>query len=135
MSMVSSMISPSFCPRIKRLRTYLGYLRLSKALDQHRSNHPDAPVTFTLKFAPYQLYPDFSKQGLDKYSWYRDEKYQGSEEKVNMYNKYMGALGRAEGVEFDFTGTIANTLDAHRIMQWIQEHKDVEATKCALDCE
>lgn len=45
----------------------------------------------------------------------------------------MGALGKAEGIDFDFTGTIANTLDAHRILQWIQENKSAEATRKALE--
>jgi predicted DsbA family dithiol-disulfide isomerase len=45
----------------------------------------------------------------------------------------MGALGKAEGVEFDFTGTISNTLDAHRILQWVQENKSAEATRKVLD--
>lgn len=116
------------------LRTYLAYLRLSKALSQYRSSHPTAPVTFTLKFASYQLYPDFSQDGEDKYAWYKKEKYNNSEEKMAMYTKYMGALGRAENVAFDFQGAIANTLHAHRVLHWIQENKSSEATAKCLDC-
>jgi predicted DsbA family dithiol-disulfide isomerase len=67
--------------------TYLGYLRLSKALDQYNSSRPSSPVDFTLKVAPYQLYPDFSKEGLDKHTWYKEEKYNNSDEKMSMYTQ------------------------------------------------
>ncbi|KAF2122935.1 thioredoxin-like protein [Lophiotrema nucula] len=113
--------------------TYLGYLRLQKALAQYRASNPDARATFTLKFAPYQLYPDASKSGQDKYEWYKKEKYQDSAEKMGMYTKYLGSLGRAEGIDFDFTGTIANTLDAHRVLQWVQENKGEESAGKCLD--
>lgn len=108
--------------------TYLGFLRLSRALSEYRSNNSDSPVTFVLQIAPYQLYPDFSAEGVDKYIWYRDEKYGGSEQKMGVYSDYMKELGEAEGIEFDFGGEIANTLHAHRIIQYLQaEHSPSHA--------
>jgi predicted DsbA family dithiol-disulfide isomerase len=102
-------------------RTYIGFLRLTKALAAWRSANPDSPVTFTLKLAPYQLYPDFSATGVSKYDWYKTEKYSDSEERMQMYIDYMTALGKDEGVDFDFNGgVIANTLPAHRILQCLQ---------------
>ncbi|KAH7380554.1 thioredoxin-like protein [Phaeosphaeria sp. MPI-PUGE-AT-0046c] len=102
--------------------TYLAYLRLRLALSTFRSTHPNSPVTFTLLLAPYQLYPDFSTTGVSKYEWYRDERYAGSTERMDMYMSYMTALGRDEGVEFNLrAGEIANTFDAHRVLHVLQQ--------------
>ncbi|KAH7132248.1 thioredoxin-like protein [Dendryphion nanum] len=112
--------------------TYLGYLRLCKALEQYNSE-PNNAVKFTLKFAPYQLYPGASQKGEDKYKWHKITKYNDNEEKMNMYIQYMTALGKAEGIDFDFHGTIANTLHSHRVLQWIQEYKGQDAAKKTVD--
>jgi predicted DsbA family dithiol-disulfide isomerase len=103
-------------------RTYLGFLRLNKALTSWRSANSNSPVTFTLTLAPYQLYPDFSTTGVSKYEWYKSEKYNDSDERMKMYVDYMTALGRDEGVEFEFgkEGVIANTLNAHRVLHVLQ---------------
>lgn len=46
----------------------------------------------------------------------------------------MVALGRDEGIEFDFSsGAFANTFHAHRILQWVQEHRGPEAAVKALE--
>jgi predicted DsbA family dithiol-disulfide isomerase len=51
--------------------TYLAKKRLSKALDQFRESHHDAPIKFDVQYAPYQLYPEASVEGEDKYMWYK----------------------------------------------------------------
>lgn len=80
-----------------------------------------------MKFLPYQLYPNFpADDAQDKYAWYRDEKYGGSEERMDMYTKLMSSYGEPIGINFKFGGTIANTLQAHRVMQYYQEHSDAE---------
>jgi predicted DsbA family dithiol-disulfide isomerase len=111
--------------------TYLGFLRLKTALAQFTST--SSKVHFTLRFAPYQLYPGFSTEGEDKYAWYLREKYDGDEDRMAKFVGYMTALGRAEGVEFDWHGTMANTLDAHRVLGWVQEERGVEAARKALE--
>jgi predicted DsbA family dithiol-disulfide isomerase len=125
---------PPFQYSLTPSRTYLGYLRLQKALDAHRSTSLSSPVTFTLRIAPYQLYPSFSQSGIDRHTWYRDEKYSGSEERFQKYSAYMSALGKDEGIEFDFSsGPFANTFHAHRTLQYIQEHHGPEAAVKALE--
>jgi predicted DsbA family dithiol-disulfide isomerase len=120
--------------------TYLGYLRLSRALSDYASAHPpgdpNTRATFILKFAPYQLYPDFSQDGEDKYEWYLREKYNNDTALMNKYTAYMSALGRAEGVEFEFGGggMIANTLHAHRVVQWVQEERGAEIGRRVVEC-
>lgn len=40
------------------------------ALKQFRSSPSAKDVNFTVKYFPYQLYPEASNQGEDKYEWY-----------------------------------------------------------------
>lgn len=40
------------------------------ALRQFRSSPSSKEVSFTIKFFPYQLYPEASKEGEDKYEWW-----------------------------------------------------------------
>jgi predicted DsbA family dithiol-disulfide isomerase len=91
-------------------------------------------VTFILRLEPYQLFPDFSITGEDKYEWYKKEKYNNSEERMQMYIDYMTALGKDDDIAFDFNGgTIANTLHAHRILQYLQNQKSPSHALAALD--
>ncbi|GAB7340328.1 hypothetical protein MBLNU457_6780t1 [Dothideomycetes sp. NU457] len=111
--------------------TYLAKRRLSKALTRVHESHPDAH--FTLRFAPYQLYPEAPQEGADKYEWYKSSRYGDSEEKMDMYTKLMSAYGKDEGIEFKFGGTIANTLQAHRVVQHFQETKGPETADKMID--
>jgi len=62
------------------------------------------------------------------------EKFDGDEERMRKFAAYMTALGETEDISFDFHGIIANTLDAHRALFWIQEEKGPEAARRALEC-
>ncbi|KAI4638697.1 hypothetical protein J4E93_009725 [Alternaria ventricosa] len=105
--------------------TYLAFIRLNKALDNYRTTNPSSPATFTLKLAPYQLYPDATQEGVDKYEWYKNEKYDGDEARMSKYMNVMGGLGKEEGITFDFGGgKVANTLHAHRVLWWLQKNKE-----------
>jgi len=77
-------------------------------------------VNFTLKFLPYQLYSDATKAGEPKYEWYKSARCGDSEEKMKMYVTLMSAYGVSAGINFKFGGTIANTLNAHRVIQHFQ---------------
>ena len=83
-------------------------------------------MRFSVKYLPYQLYPAASQAGEDKYEWYKKSKYDDSEEKMKMYTTLMSAYGATEGIEYKFGGTVANTLQAHRLIQHFQEVKGVE---------
>ncbi|CAK4032272.1 DSBA-like thioredoxin domain [Lecanosticta acicola] len=110
--------------------TYLAKRRLSRALSQLP---PESPVTFTIKYLPYQLYPDASQQGEDKYQWYKKSRYGDSEEKMNMYTKLMRSYGEKEGIRYEFGGTVANTLHAHRCIQHWQGTKGAEVADKFVD--
>ncbi|KAG4031900.1 hypothetical protein MFRU_008g02540 [Monilinia fructicola] len=101
--------------------TYLAKKRLDEALRIVRLTDEASNVNFTVKFSPYQLYPGASKQGEDKHAWYRKSRYGDSEEKMEMYIKVMTAYGQSAGIDYKFGGTVANTIDAHRIVQHFQQ--------------
>jgi predicted DsbA family dithiol-disulfide isomerase len=87
-----------------------------------------------VKYFPYQLYPEASKEGEDKYAWYRKSKYGDSEEKMKMYTTLMSAYGVSAGIDFKFGGTVASTLDAHRVIQHYQEEKGPETADKLINC-
>jgi len=79
-----------------------------------------------VKFQPYQLYPEASKEGEDKYHWYKRSRYGDSEDKMKTYITLMSAYGASAGIDFKFRGTVANTLNAHRVIQHFQATKGAE---------
>lgn len=111
-------------------RTYLAKRRLSRALAALPS---DCPVAFTVEYKPYQLFPEASQEGEGKYEWYKRSKYGNSEEKMKMYIALMTAYGETEGIRYKFGGTVANTLQAHRVIQHFQETKGPEVADKLID--
>lgn len=103
--------------------TYLAKRRLARALS---ALPPDSPVSFTVKYKPYQLYPEASQEGEDKFAWYKKSRYGDSDQKMQMYTTLMSAYGETEGIKYKFGGTVANTLQAHRVIQHFQETKGPE---------
>ncbi|EME49146.1 hypothetical protein DOTSEDRAFT_30445 [Dothistroma septosporum NZE10] len=103
--------------------TYLAKRRLATALEQIPT---DSPVKFTIKYKPYQLYPDASQEGEDKFTWYKKSRYGDSDEKMKKYTTLMSAYGTGVGINFKFGGTVANTINAHRCIQHWQESKGPE---------
>ncbi|KAL8670932.1 MAG: hypothetical protein Q9168_004547 [Polycauliona sp. 1 TL-2023] len=91
-------------------------------LMQFRSSPTSKHVAFTLKFFPYQLYPEAGKEGEDKYEWYKKTKYNDCQDQMDKYVTLMTAYGKSAGIDLDFHGQVANTLDAHRLIQHFQEH-------------
>lgn len=53
---------------------------------------------------------------------------------MDMYVKLMSAYGKSAGIDFKFGGTVANTLDAHRVIGHWQEEKGEEVAKKIVDC-
>ncbi|KAK6386167.1 hypothetical protein LTS17_001742 [Exophiala oligosperma] len=83
-------------------------------------------TTFVVKYFPYQLSPDAPKEDMNKREWYGKTRYGDSEEKMKMYTTLMTAYGDSAGIKFKFGGTISNTLEAHRVIQYFQEKKGLE---------
>ncbi|KAB5554591.1 thioredoxin-like protein [Coniochaeta sp. 2T2.1] len=102
--------------------TYLAKRRLDAAL-AHAATLPE--ITSHINFPPvlirpYQLYPDFPSEGQDKHAWYLSTKYNNSEDRMAMYVSLMSAYGSEAGISFSFRGVVANTLEAHRVIQQVQ---------------
>lgn len=93
----------------------------------------DAPVEFTVKYLPYQLYPDAPQEGEDKYAWYQKSRYGDSDEKMKMYTTLMSAYGVAEGIDFHFDGIVANTMHAHRVVQHFQRAKGITTANALVE--
>jgi predicted DsbA family dithiol-disulfide isomerase len=105
------------------------------ALRRFRESDQKDVVKFTVRFEPFQLYPEATKEGEDKYDWYRKSRYGDSEDKMKMYITLMTAYGVSAGINYKFGGTVANTMDAHRVVQHFQEEKGPEAADKILNCE
>lgn len=105
------------------------------ALRRFRQSDDADKVHFTVKYYPYQLYPGASKEGEDKHEWYKRSRYGDSEEKMKMYIALMTAYGMSAGIDFKFGGLVANTLDAHRVIQHFQEEKGPETADKMINCE
>lgn len=84
---------------------------------------------------PYQLYPEATKAGEDKKAWYRKTRYGDSDEKWKMYETLMSAYGVGIGINFKFGGEVANTIDAHRVIQHFQEEKGPDVANKLIDCK
>ncbi|KAI0134331.1 thioredoxin-like protein [Xylariales sp. AK1849] len=105
--------------------TYLAKKRLDKALSTHRSSHEAEKTTFTLRFAPYQLYPQMSTSGEQKREWYAHSKYQFDESKFAMFETVMNSYAEPLGFKFNWNAPMANTLEAHRVIQVFQGGEDL----------
>ncbi|POS78833.1 hypothetical protein DHEL01_v202759 [Diaporthe helianthi] len=127
--MYSSQISftlDTICPW-----TYLAKKRLDLALAQ-LPTEVTSKVSFKIHFLPYQLYPSFGPE-QEKYAWQRDLKYDGSKDKMEKYVEYMSTLGKASGINFSFGGDIADTLQAHRVIQYFQDEGGAETANRLVD--
>lgn len=98
--------------------------RLDQALAQVRATSP--AVNFTIHFDPYQLYPDFPET-TDKRSWHLNHKHNNNPAAQEAYQAHMRSLGAPDGISFSFDGPTGNTLQAHRVIQQVQETHGAEA--------
>lgn len=54
---------------------------------------------------------------------------------MKKYTTLMSAYGVAVGIDFKFGGTIANTMDAHRLIQHYQEEMSPETADKIVNCK
>ena len=65
---------------------------------------------------------------------YKNSKYGGSDEQMKKYTTLMAAYGVGVGIDFKFGGSVANTLDAHRLIQHYQEEMGPEIADKIVKC-
>ena len=102
---------------------YLGKARLDKAIAELANE-----ILVTVTWRPYQLNPDLPPEGVDHKAHLAAKL--GGEAAVARAHENLAALGRADGVAFDFDAVkiSPNTLDAHRLVRWAQaEGADIQA--------
>ena len=66
---------------------------------------------------------------------YKKTRYNDTEENMQKYTALMTAYGSAAGIEFKFHGMVANTLDAHRLIQYYQEQRGSETADRIVNCK
>jgi len=91
---------------------YIGKKQLDRALEMR----PGA--ISQMHWRPFQLAPDTPSEGVDRASYYKKKFGEGPQ--VQAARDRLIAVGRELGIRFDTTSkcTIANTLDAHRLIRW-----------------
>ncbi|SER44060.1 DsbA family oxidoreductase [Rhizobium sp. NFR03] len=102
---------------------YLGKARLDKAIAELANE-----ILVTVTWRPYQLNPDLPPEGVDHKAHLAAKL--GGEAAVARAHETLAALGRADGIAFDFDAVkiSPNTLDAHRLVRWAQaEGADIQA--------
>ena len=65
---------------------------------------------------------------------YKNSKYGGFDEQMKKYTILMAAYGVGVGIDFKFGGKVANTIDAHRLIQHYQEEMGPETADKMVNC-
>lgn len=98
---------------------------MDKALEQVRSSPLSEKIKFTTHYEPYQLNPDFPPSA-NKNEWYLTNKHNGNTEAQKIFQAHMNEQVAPLGLNISFEGEMGNTLNAHRVIQYIQEEKGEE---------
>jgi predicted DsbA family dithiol-disulfide isomerase len=101
---------------------YIGQRRLAAA----RALLPegDAARTAPVRWHPFQLNPDLARDGVSRKA-YLEDKF-GGPERVAQIAARVASVGAAVGIPFAFDRIERqpNTLDAHRLIAWVQARGD-----------
>ena len=95
---------------------FIGKRRLDAAIAEFKKTHAD--VEFSVKWLPFMLSPELPQEGVDKRERYRER---FGEKRMEAMIPHMTQVGRDCGIEFSYGGTIANTMDSHRIVEWAHD--------------
>ncbi|KAJ1955428.1 hypothetical protein EC988_001889 [Linderina pennispora] len=90
---------------------YIGRRRLAKAIALAKDKWSD--IDISVEYSPYQLDSSMGT-GLDKQEIYRNK----FGARADQIHQRTAAVGKEEGIEFDFGGKISNTLDSHRLIDY-----------------
>lgn len=76
-----------------------------------------ADVKVTYEWRPFQLDPTLPTPGTDKQTRYA----QKFGARIGPMLQQLTATGKGWGIDFNFTGKIGNTLNAHRLVEWSKQ--------------
>jgi len=118
-TMTIDVISDVVCPWC-----FIGRRRLGAALQLVGADEPRfRPL---VSWHPFQLNPDLPRAGIDRRT-YLEAKFGGARSATEIYDR-VRTVGLTVGIDFAF-GKIErqpNTLDAHRLISWVQARGDAE---------
>jgi len=105
---------------------YIGKRKLEAALGELAVEDPAAEPA--VRWHPFQLNPDLPPQGIPRSDYLR-AKFGGESRAADIYAR-VKAAGAEVGIAFDFDRIKVqpNTLPAHRLIAWAQEHADAGLT-------
>ncbi|KAF9187541.1 hypothetical protein BGZ51_007387 [Haplosporangium sp. Z 767] len=92
---------------------YIGKKRLDKAIAAYKSKPGHEDVQFKVNWHPYQLDPSLSKSPIPKMSMYAQK---FGPDRAPLIRDRMIQVGQEEGIKFEYSGNIVNTLDSHRLI-------------------
>jgi predicted DsbA family dithiol-disulfide isomerase len=100
---------------------FIGKRRLDRALAGLEGELP-----LRLTWRPFELNPSMPREGMERRA-YRIAKF-GSWETAEALDARVRSVGELEGIAFDFSRVqrTPNTLDAHRLVWWAQDHGPAE---------
>lgn len=103
---------------------FIGLRRLSVAIDMVRRDVPD--FACRKRWRPFFLNPNTPPEG-EPYLPFLEHKF-GSRERGDALFANVRSAGQAYGLDYAFEKieVRANTLDAHRLIHWAQQHGDAE---------
>uniref|UniRef100_A0A0B7K8H5 DSBA-like thioredoxin domain-containing protein n=1 Tax=Bionectria ochroleuca TaxID=29856 RepID=A0A0B7K8H5_BIOOC len=112
--------------------TFLAKKRLDEALAKVRASQASPDVTFTVRYDSFQLHPDLP-QTVDKQEWYLRNMHMDNTDAQKLYQAHMSDQFTPLGITLNFDGTIGNTFQAHRVIQYFQEEKGPETASRLVD--
>jgi len=85
---------------------------------------------FEVKWAPFQLNPGSSETPQNKIEAY-NRKF--GEARVKSMIPYMTNVGKEEGINFSYGGWISNTLQSHRVAEYVLKKKGLKAQNVFME--
>ncbi|KAL6788728.1 DSBA-like thioredoxin domain-containing protein [Trichoderma sp. SZMC 28012] len=111
-------VSDTVCPWC-----YVGRKQVQRAQQIWQQRYPSSTDTFSVKYAPFQLNPEFPRgpgKSVDKQGYFMER----FGERMPMMHDRMRGIGEAVGIKFRFGGRIGNSRDSHRLIQLAKKHGD-----------
>ncbi|CAM0141309.1 unnamed protein product [Umbelopsis sp. WA50703] len=104
-------VSDTICPWC-----FVGKRRLETAIKNYQTTNPGAK--FDINWYPFELDPTLSREPVSKRERYASK---FGEARSKQIIEHMKNIGKEEGIEFDYGGVVASTIDSHRLVEWAKE--------------
>eukprot|EP01138_Halocafeteria_seosinensis_P005036 gb/GECG01005149.1/.p1 GENE.gb/GECG01005149.1/~~gb/GECG01005149.1/.p1 ORF type:complete len:234 (+),score=43.81 gb/GECG01005149.1/:1-702(+) len=104
---------------------YVGYRRFFKGWEQLRKENQDLldRTQLNLRWQPFQLDPTMPKEGVKTKDALRKK---FGPERMHALQQHLQEAGREENIDFKWDNTSANTIDAHRLVEWVAQKDETK---------